>query len=140
MNNIDKSDDAVFSGEWVVVFAGGDRRFIGKITYPSVVKDLLEDGGVITLNPVFDYMLQLMQQGAQIAKAPLVLPFDMCSDQVNFHVKPIGYILFKDMSEDDRKNYQDLVRAAMAMNETAKRGKRSNIEIAKTLPPSLGGR
>lgn len=118
-----------YSGKWAVI-GTASGKLIGRI-----VKESYASVCIIELQPVFDMMVRLVQQGGSLGKDTMVLPHDLCStlDSKLIVVNPSTILLFEDMSEIDREQYEMITKKGADIARQS-RSIKSNIVIADKLP------
>jgi len=118
-----------FPGKWAIISTSAGK-LIGRI-----IKET-ENFQEVILQPVFDYMPQLIRQNnGGIGKDVLVLPFDICTSlNTCLHVYNLSSILlFDELNPDDKSQYEKTVRKGAEIARQA-RAIKSNLIFTNHMP------
>lgn len=132
-------DTELFEGTWAIV-GSGPIRYIGKICTPPVSciwpnVDATDGQPLwVTLNPAFDYVVQLQPTPQGITKIPILTPLDMFSEPCPLRVLATSFVLFEDMQDSDRERYKKFVAQTMAEMMKARVKKTTGIELVSQIP------
>lgn len=147
-------EEKMFEGTWAMVSVPGGKYLgrIRKVTYdsnndhdqicaecepsPDTCLMALMHGGVFTLNPSYDYIMniQMSHQGG-VVKNPITLPLDATLEDTPIHCIPTSLLFFKDMQERDLRGYKDFVTGCI---ELVKNAKREAAEPPRIIRPDGG--
>jgi len=129
-----------YEGEWMFVKAGGER-YIGRYVSDddddrTQLEDDLHDG-ILSLQPVLSYYSEYVQdeKTGNIARQLLITPVELCVGfKSSITLRNVDYAMFfKNMSDEDRREYEKAVRQGVD-NTIQARAAKCGLTLESSMP------
>ncbi len=134
---------------WVVV-TSGSNKYIGQVYFtdeednkPEEIKEAVISGiiekGWLCFDEVFEFLTPVgMTQQGQVQRQAVVLPLEYTLEKTQFYARVDTILFFFDMTEQDRKKYNDFVENGRKAALSARAGAVGLVEARQM--PKGGGR